>query len=101
MRVVWRWARRIVLAILRAAKVEARVVAIPRSVAHAAGVILETAYKTTRRKNEPPLTRFVAEQLSTAHWFSIAAAKHDLGWTPAISIDEGIERLGRYFGTSS
>jgi 2-alkyl-3-oxoalkanoate reductase len=35
----------------------------------------------------------VVEQLSTAHTFDPTASKRDLGYTPAISIDEGLGRL--------
>ncbi len=83
----------IVLGILAAAEIDAKVVAIPRAVAHAAGAFLEGAFRLTRMKREPPLTRFVAEQLSTAHYFDITAAKRDLEWSPRITIDEGLQRL--------
>lgn len=85
--------RDIVLGILRAGGIEARVVPIPPRLAHAAGAILETAFRLARTDREPPLTRFVAEQLSTAHWFDITAARRDLGWSPAVSIDEGLALL--------
>lgn len=39
------------------------------------------------------MTRFVASQLSTAHWFDISAIRRDLGYAPAISLDEGMARL--------
>jgi nucleoside-diphosphate-sugar epimerase len=87
----------IVLGILRAAGIEAKVVSIPQPIAHAAGALLEGAFKLARTSREPPLTRFVAEQLSTAHYFDIGAARRDLGWTPRISIDEGLERLRASF----
>lgn len=35
------------------------------------------------------MTRFVAKELSTAHWFDISAARRDLGYQPEISIAEG------------
>jgi nucleoside-diphosphate-sugar epimerase len=42
---------------------------------------------------EPPVTRFVALNMGTDHWFSHAKAERDLGWRPVISIDEGLNRL--------
>lgn len=59
----------------------------------AAGSILEVIYKTFKIKAEPPITRFVARELATSHWFNIQAAKSDLGYKPAISTDEGFKRL--------
>ena len=85
--------RDIVLGVLRASGIDAKVVPIPRSVAHAAGAALEAAFGLARSEREPPLTRFVAEQLSTAHHFDITAARRDLGWSPSVSIDEGLARL--------
>jgi 2-alkyl-3-oxoalkanoate reductase len=43
---------------------------------------------------EPPITRFVARQLTSAHWFDVGAATRDLGYVPAVSFDEGLRRLG-------
>ena len=42
------------------------------------GTALETVYQTLRLQNEPPLTRFIVEQLTTSHWFNIDAARN--GW---------------------
>ena len=39
------------------------------------------------------MTRFVARELATAHWFDITAARTELGYEPAISITEGLHRL--------
>jgi nucleoside-diphosphate-sugar epimerase len=44
-------------------------------------------------KSEPPVTRFSVEQLATAHWFDTSAAERDLGYVPAVTIDEGLESL--------
>ncbi|MCW8858630.1 MAG: NAD-dependent epimerase/dehydratase family protein [Deltaproteobacteria bacterium] len=64
----------------------------PRS-AYAAGWLLEKIYRTFNLSGEPRMTRFVAKELSTAHWFDLSAAKKDLGYQPAVSIEEGLERL--------
>lgn len=42
---------------------------------------------------EPPVTRFVALNMGTDHWFSHQKATELLGWTPKISIDEGLQIL--------
>ncbi|MBR9981795.1 MAG: NAD-dependent epimerase/dehydratase family protein [Desulfatitalea sp.] len=58
-----------------------------------AGAAFETIYKLLGIRTEPPMTRFVAGELATAHWFNIAAAKRDLGYTPLVSTEEGLRRL--------
>ena len=57
------------------------------------GSFLETMYRVLRIKREPIMTRFIAEQLSTAHWFSIEAARQDLGFQPQRTIDEALAAL--------
>mgnify|MGYP003472520724 CR=1 FL=1 len=42
---------------------------------------------------EEELTRFLAEQLSTSHWYDMAPAKRDFGYMPRVSIAEGLQRL--------
>ena len=43
--------------------------------AYAAGAVLEKIYTLLRLKGEPRMTRFVARELSTAHWFDLGAAR--------------------------
>ncbi|MFZ7126814.1 MAG: NAD-dependent epimerase/dehydratase family protein [Desulfobacterales bacterium] len=57
------------------------------------GATMEWAYRTFRLPGEPPMTRFVAEELATSHWFDIGAARRDLGYDPAVSIDQGLRLL--------
>jgi len=70
-------------------------------VAYAAGAILESVYKLLRKKKEPIMTRFVAKQLSTAHWFDLTGAKRDLGYNPAVSIDQGMAQLSQWLQTTN
>ncbi|MDP1799288.1 MAG: NAD-dependent epimerase/dehydratase family protein [Planctomycetaceae bacterium] len=61
--------------------------------AYSIGAVLEGLYTVMRWQDEPPMTRFVARQLSTDHWYDLTAAIHDLGYQPAVSVDEGLRRL--------
>ena len=61
--------------------------------AYAAGAVLEGIWQLSGRTDEPRLTRFLAAQFSTSHYFNIAAARRDLGYEPAISMAEGMESL--------
>ncbi len=61
--------------------------------ARAAGRVLELVYRTLRLAGEPPMTRFVASQLATSHWYTIAAARRDLGYEPKVGLEEGLRRL--------
>jgi nucleoside-diphosphate-sugar epimerase len=67
--------------------------AVPAWLAYAAGWLLETAYTMRGRRDEPPMTRFLARELTTAHWFNIDAARRDLDYEPKVSIAEGMLRL--------
>ena len=58
-----------------------------------AAAAIEGAWRLARRRSDPPLSRFVVEHLSTAHWYNLAAAERDLGYRPAVSITEGLVRL--------
>jgi len=60
--------------------------------AYAAGTLMEGIYMWLSLEKEPPMTRFLAEQLARSHWFSIDRARHDLGYTPRVSTSEGLER---------
>lgn len=84
--------------ILAAAGVSPVTRSIPVPVAVAVGWMMETVYGVFSIKEEPPMTRFVAHQLATSHWFDISAARRDLGYVPSVTIDEGLDRLKRSFG---
>ena len=43
------------------------------------------------------MTRFLAEQLSTAHWFDQRETRELLNWSPAVSLDEGLARLAGHY----
>jgi nucleoside-diphosphate-sugar epimerase len=61
--------------------------------AYCIGSIGEKLWKWFRLSGEPPMTRFVAKELSTAHWFNIDAASRDFGYQAEVTIDEGMQRL--------
>ena len=66
---------------------------VPFPVAWAAGAVVEGVWTATQRRATPPLTRFLAEQLATAHWFDQRRTREALGWSPRVALDEGFARL--------
>jgi len=68
--------------------------------AYAAGAAMEVLYKLLPLPGEPPMTRFVAKQLSTSHWFDLTAARRDLGYEPRVTVEEGLKRLRERFLTN-
>ncbi len=70
---------------------------IPRPLAVAVAAGIETAYRLLNIVREPRLTRFLIEELTTAHWFDISAARRELGYDPSVSIEQGLERLRAWF----
>ncbi len=66
---------------------------VPLPAAYLAGMLLELVHRLPGVQSEPKMTRFLALQLGCSHYFSHAAAQRDLGYQPAISIDEGTKML--------
>lgn len=81
--------------ILAAADIPPVTRSIPPKLAFAVGCICEGLWSLFRLSGEPPMTRFVAHELASAHWFDISAARRDFGYNPEVSIDEGLLRLRR------
>lgn len=77
--------------VLEVYQVPAVTKSVPTSVAYMAGRVLEWAFRLL--PGEPPMTRFVARQLSTAHWFDLSAARRDFGYAPTITTAEGLRQL--------
>lgn len=76
---------------------------VPVGLALVAGTVAQTVWPLRRlgggsTDSDPPLTRFLAEQLSTAHWFDQRHTHAVLDWSPVISLDEGLAELARWYG---
>lgn len=71
---------------------------VPTPAALAAGSAVEMVWNLSEHDDEPPLTRFLAEQLSTAHWFDQRRTQEVLEWTPRISIEEGLRLTAANYG---
>lgn len=61
--------------------------------AYRIGAVCEALWTVLPLKGEPPMTRFLAEQLSTTHWYDMTPAREDFGYVPRVSFNEGITRL--------
>jgi nucleoside-diphosphate-sugar epimerase len=85
---LWEWIGRI-LALHDAPPVRRRISA---STAQLLATIAETAWKTFRLASDPPLTRFLAEEMSTDHYFDISAARRELGYIPTCTVWEATEK---------
>lgn len=72
---------------------------VPAGLAWGLGAVVEGAAAVSQRVSalpemtQPPMTRFLAQQLSTAHWFDQRRTREVLAWQPRVSIDQGLERL--------
>lgn len=91
----------LIAGICAAAGVRAPGYSVPGWLARGAGSAIEKAWTAAGSRgwvhDEPPMTRFLAEQLSTAHWFDQRHTQAVLDWTPAVSLDEGLAKLAAYY----
>lgn len=65
------------------------------------GAAMEIIWRALGRQDEPLMTRFVAKQLSTAHWYDISAAGRDLGYAPKVTVAQGLVLLERSLQTEN
>jgi len=65
------------------------------------GAAFETIYKLLHLQGEPPMTRFLAAQLATSHYFDLTRAREDFGYDPQVSTEEGMRRLAAGLGEAS
>ena len=86
---LWAWLRQL----LKKLGAPQPVSKMPFCIAYGFGALFELLYKLLCIKRQPPMTRFVAKELSQSHYFDISAAKMDLHYVPQISNEEGMELL--------
>ena len=67
------------------------------NIAYLLGAALEASYKLAGKSEEPPMTRFVAKQLGLDHYFSIEAARRDLGYQPRIDRKQVLAEMRPWF----
>jgi len=85
----WQWINEI----LEFAGVPPVTRSIAPSVAYATGATFELVYGILRISKEPPMTRFVARQLSTHHYFDNDRAQNLLGYHPQLPTRTAMENL--------
>ncbi|MEN6496245.1 MAG: NAD-dependent epimerase/dehydratase family protein [Thermoguttaceae bacterium] len=64
------------------------------------GAAFEVLWRLLRRWDDPPMTRFLAAQLATSHYFDLTRARADFGYSPRISTAEGMQRLASWLATA-
>ena len=72
---------------------------VPTALAKAGGHVAETWWAKRERDDDPPMTSFLAEQLSTAHWFDQRETREALRWAPTVSLEEGFVRLTNWYAS--
>ena len=89
--------KKLINALLSCASLEPVEEHVSAVLAYGVGAVLEASYWLLRKKTEPIMTRFVARQLATHHYFDLSALKNDIGYSPAVSNEEGFQRLKDWF----
>ncbi|MDO4252527.1 MAG: SDR family NAD(P)-dependent oxidoreductase [Rothia sp. (in: high G+C Gram-positive bacteria)] len=74
---------------------------IPAAAATLAGSVIEKVWQFGFSQDEPPMTHFLAEQLSTSHWFDQRLTRELLDWTPDISLEQGYQKLAEFYGSNT
>ncbi len=73
---------------------------VPFRAAWLVGAAAEAASTASRNRVAAPLTRFLTEQMATAHWFDQRRTREALNWSPHVSLDEGFARLAAWYAAA-
>ncbi|MGW9405418.1 NAD-dependent epimerase/dehydratase family protein [Arthrobacter sp. NPDC055585] len=96
-----RMVREMISGICAAAGIPSPSLSVPGWLARGAGSVIEKAWLAAGSRglveDEPPMTRFLAEQLSTSHWFDQRRTRQVLDWEPEVSVEEGMARLAKHY----
>ncbi len=87
--VLWDWINRL----LASLGIKPVTKSISYGMARYLGGFLEGIYRAFRLAGEPRMTRFLAGQLATSHYFDISRARKDLKYKVRVSPEEGMKRL--------
>lgn len=87
--VLWQW----INDLLAAMDIQPVRRSISRQTGRRLGALLETVHRAFGLEGEPRMTRFLAEQLATSHYFDISRARRDLCYEPVVTPEEGFQRL--------
>ena len=91
--VLWDWLNSL-LETLQYPKITKKISA---RMAYRVGSILEWVWKCFGLSGEPMMTRFVAKQLSSSHYYDLSAAKTDFGYHEKVSPKDAWDRTITYF----
>lgn len=62
------------------------------ALAYGVGAAMELAWRTLPLKGEPLMTRFLAAQLGTSHYYDLTAARRDFGYQPIVDDVTAMQR---------
>ena len=65
---------------------------VPYGAAVVLGAVLEGVWGALSLKGEPPMTRFVAAQLGTSHFYNLKNARNDIGYEPMVGVETALAR---------
>jgi len=65
---------------------------VPAGLALAVGGMLESTHRAFGIESEPRMTRFLAQQVSTSHWYDMEPARRELGYEPLVTREEAWRR---------
>ena len=91
--VLWDWLNQL----LRGLAIPEITARVPLRMAYGTGAMLEQLWRFLPLRGEPPMTRFVAKEMATDHWFDITAARRDLGYEPRVSVAAGTAELIEHY----